>query len=90
VENILKLFKEAGYGVQYKLLNSNDYHVPQTRERVFYVGFRSDLCIKDFSFPSPLDEKPLTLRDAIWDLRDTAMPANPKNKHRNDLTVLNH
>jgi DNA (cytosine-5)-methyltransferase 1 len=90
VENIMKLFKEAGYDVQYKLLNSNDYHVPQTRERVFYVGFRSDLRIKDFSFPSPLDEKPLTLRDAIWDLRDTAMPANPKNKHRNDLTVLNH
>ena len=90
VENIMKLFKEAGYDVQYKLLNSNDYHVPQTRERVSYVGFRSDLCIKDFFFPSPLDEKPLTLRDAIWDLRDTAMPANPKNKHRNDLTVLNH
>jgi DNA (cytosine-5)-methyltransferase 1 len=90
VENIMKLFKKAGYDVQYKLLNSNDYHVPQTRERVFYVGFRSDLCIKDFSFPSPLDEKPLTLRDAIWDLQDAAMPANPKNKHRNDLSVLNH
>ena len=30
------------------------------------------------------------MRDAIWDLRDTAVPANPKNKHRTDLKILNH
>lgn len=90
VANILKLFDEAGYNVQYRLLNSNDYHVPQIRERVFYVGFRKDLKIRDFEFPSPLNEKPLTLRDAIWDLRDTAVSAAPKNKHRDDLKVLNH
>lgn len=90
VQNILKLFNQSGYDVQYKLLNSNNYHVPQVRERVFYVGFRKDLGIKDFTYPEPLAEKKLTLQDAIWDLKDTALPANPKNKHREDLKILNH
>ena len=90
VKNILSLFDEAGYNVQHRLLNANDYHVPQIRERVFYVGFRKDLGIDDFEYPKPFDERSLTLRDAIWDLRDTARPALPKNKHRSDLRILNH
>lgn len=90
VHNILSLFSETGYTVQYKLLNANDYHVPQIRERVFYIGFRKDLKIKDFEFPVPVKEHPLTLRDAIWDLKDTAVPSLTKNKHRNDLKILNH
>lgn len=90
VKNILSLFGRAGYDVQYKLLNANDYHVPQIRERVFYIGFRKDLKIDDFEYPVPLKGKPLTLKDAIWDLRKTAVPALPKNKHREDLKVLNH
>jgi DNA (cytosine-5)-methyltransferase 1 len=90
VQNILKLFDNSGYDVQYKLLNSNDYHVPQVRERVFYVGFRKDLGIDDFTYPEPLNEKPLTLQNAIWDLKDSALPALPKNKHREDLKILNH
>lgn len=90
VKNILNLFDKAGYNVQYKLLNSNDYNVPQIRERVFYVGFRKDLNIDDFTYPMPLNEKKLTLKDAIWDLKDTALPALSKNKHREDLQILNH
>ena len=90
VRNILRLFDAAGYSVQYKLLNANDYHVPQIRERVFYVGFRKELNIADFEYPKPLNEKPLTLKDAIWDLRSSAVPALPKNKHRMDLKILNH
>lgn len=90
VKNILTLFGEAGYDVQYRLLNANDYHVPQIRERVFYVGFRKDLGIHNFEYPKPLDEPHLTLRDAIWDLRETAVPALLKNKHRGDLAILNH
>jgi DNA (cytosine-5)-methyltransferase 1 len=31
------------YNVVYRVLNSADFGVPQTRERVFIVGFRSDL-----------------------------------------------
>lgn len=40
------------YNVDFKLLNAADYGVPQNRERVFIVGFRSDLNLK-WSFPKP-------------------------------------
>lgn len=38
------------YNVVYRLLNAANYGVPQRRERVFLVGFRSDLDVK-WSFP---------------------------------------
>jgi len=38
------------YDVQFRLLNAANYGVPQTRERVFIVGVRSDLG-KKWSFP---------------------------------------
>lgn len=38
------------YNVIFRLLNAADYGVPQKRERVFIVGFRSDLNI-EWSFP---------------------------------------
>ena len=47
---ILKEFEESGYDVQYRILNSANYGVPQKRERVIIVGFRKDLNI-EFSFP---------------------------------------
>ena len=47
---ILKEFEDSGYDVQHRILNSANYGVPQKRERVIIVGFRSDLNIK-FDFP---------------------------------------
>lgn len=47
---ILKEFEDSGYDVQFRILNSANYGVPQKRERVIIVGFRKDLNI-DFSFP---------------------------------------
>lgn len=47
---ILKEFEESGYDVQYRILNSANYGVPQKRERVIIVGFRKDLNV-NFSFP---------------------------------------
>lgn len=83
VQNILKLFDETGYDVSLTLVNAKNYGVAQDRKRVFYIGFRKDLNIK-FNFPkgSTEDEdKKITLRDTIWDLQDTAVPAADKNKH---------
>jgi DNA (cytosine-5)-methyltransferase 1 len=40
------------YRVIWRLLNAADYGVPQKRERVFFVGFRSDIQIP-WSFPAP-------------------------------------
>lgn len=44
------------YRVVFELLNAANYGVPQTRERVFFVGFRSDLGI-DWHFPRPTHSK---------------------------------
>jgi len=45
--------KETGlrYRVVYRVLNAADYGVPQRRERVIFVGFRSDLNLH-WSFPA--------------------------------------
>ena len=40
------------YHVVFRVLNAADYGIPQRRERVFIVGFRSDLGI-EFAFPKP-------------------------------------
>lgn len=83
VKNILKMFEECGYDVSLTLVNAKDYGVAQERKRVFYIGFRKDLKIK-FDFPKGStedDNKKITLRDIIWDLKDTAVPAGEKNQH---------
>ncbi len=83
VQNILKMFKESGYDVSLTLVNAKDYGVAQERKRVFYIGFREDLHI-DFKFPkgsTEKDEDKITLKDIIWDLKDSAVPTLPRNKH---------
>jgi len=42
--------EQTEYSVVFRLLNAADYGVPQRRERVFFVGFRSDLGV-EWSFP---------------------------------------
>lgn len=44
------------YDVHYQLINAADYGVPQTRERVFIVGIRSDLQL-DWHFPAATHSK---------------------------------
>lgn len=83
VKNIIDMFKECGYDVSLNLVNAKDYGVAQERKRVFYIGFRKDLNIK-FDFPKGStedDNKKITLKDIIWDLKDTAVPAGKKNQH---------
>ncbi len=90
VRGFMRLFDEAGYNVNLKMLNANDYNVPEDRDRIFYVGFRKDLNIHDFQYPAPLEHKP-TLRECIWDLKDSAIPAREKNKTNGEVCkVPNH
>lgn len=90
VQKFLKLFDEAGYNVSLKMLNANDYDVPEDRDRVFYVGFRKDLGISYYQYPTPRNHKP-TLRECIWDLKDNAIPALEHNKtNGKSCKVPNH
>jgi DNA (cytosine-5)-methyltransferase 1 len=86
--NVISEFEQAGYQVSYKLLNANDYDVPQDRLRVIIVGYHKDLN-KTFLFPDKLPRK-LFLKDAILDLPE-AIPALSNNKTNGiSLKVANH
>lgn len=59
---IIKEFEKAGYHVKFALLNASHYGVPQKRERVFIVGFKSKSKFDKFFFPEPLTrENPVQL-----------------------------
>jgi DNA (cytosine-5)-methyltransferase 1 len=81
VEIIKEDFAKLGYVVSHKLLNTADYGVPETRERVIIVGVRKDLK-REFKFPEPTHSKTpsgklkpwVSLKEAIGDLED-------QNKH---------
>lgn len=49
---ILETLQELHYNVSLKVLNSADFGVPQERKRLYFVGFREDLKVKDFPFPT--------------------------------------
>ncbi|WP_193554445.1 DNA (cytosine-5-)-methyltransferase [Helicobacter saguini] len=43
LRTILELLQSCNYNVSYKLLNSLDFNLPQSRERIYFVGIRKDL-----------------------------------------------
>ena len=86
-DGFLEMFEKCGYTLNWKLINANDYGVPEDRERVIIVGFREDLG-KKFIFPEPLEHKP-TLKESIGDLPE-AIPALDKNKANSNLEIANH
>ena len=86
---IQELFKESGYTLSFQLLNAADYWVAQDRKRVFFIGYRDDLKMK-FQFPMPVEKKRY-LKDVIFELADTALPAIGKNHTNGQKCVLpNH
>jgi len=62
---ILKDLEEAGYNVSYKVLNSLDFGVPQSRERIYFVGVRKDLAKSKYEFPKP--QEPKQVKDYLID-----------------------
>ena len=91
LENIKSMFRDCGYNLSFQLLNASDYGVPQDRKRVFFIGYRNDLEI-EYNFPSgnTIFNK-LTLKDAIGDLAEGALPAIKNNlTNGNECTLPNH
>lgn len=49
---IKKTFEEyCGYQIYYQVLNGKDYGIPQSRERIYCIGFREET---DFKYPAPI------------------------------------
>ena len=55
--NVVKgVFESLNYdGNESPILNAKNYGIPQSRERLFIIGFRADLGIKDFKFPDEIE-----------------------------------
>jgi len=69
---ILKTLKTTGYNIRVKLMNAMWYEVPQSRERMFFIGVRNDLKIEP-SFPMPLKTF-ITFREATKGIENNVMP----------------
>jgi len=66
IKLIVNDFEKLGYKVDYKLINSADYGVPQQRERVIIMGNRIKVKNK---FPKSLYKgKHITVKDVVGDL----------------------
>lgn len=52
---IVEALEKIGYHIQHKVLNSAEYSsIPQNRERIYIVGFRTKQFAKKFEFPNPV------------------------------------
>lgn len=67
--NTFKVIREAlvmnGYFIKWKTMNSKDYgNIPQNRERIYVVGFKSKKQYDSFHFPNKIN-RTTTLNDVI-------------------------
>jgi len=67
--NVLTQLKRAGYVVDKRVLRATDFGVPQLRQRLFIIGRRKDRDDLNLVFPEAVFETPVSVRDAIGDLR---------------------
>jgi DNA (cytosine-5)-methyltransferase 1 len=105
IQTIVEEFENAGigYNVEYKVLTSSDYGVPQKRERVILIGFRKDLKLFP-EFPEEDKNIQITVDEAILDLpvihagqgnENADYFSEPKNNYqkvmrKNSTKVFNH
>lgn len=64
-KEIIKHFKDLGYNIDCKIVNTVDFGVPQFRSRVLFIGNRISSFIK---FPEKNIEKYVSVKEAIDDL----------------------
>jgi len=76
---INEINKIGKYIINYKVLNANDYSVPQNRKRLIIVGVNSSLN-KTFSFPEPHKYKPV-LKDVLVDCPESPGAVYKKEKY---------
>lgn len=103
---IISKFESIGYEVDYSVLNAADFGVPQSRRRVFFIGFRKGALRKVWSFKEhgPGDHQLVTVDMAISDLPqitagegsdEQPYPVSPQNAYQKwaraeSRAVFNH
>jgi len=64
LDHILSRIRDAGYHAGFYVLNSFDYGVPQSRVRIYIVGFLEERHFRSFRLPAPVADK-ITLKDIL-------------------------
>ncbi len=75
-EILINEFLHIGYSVNYRVLSANDYGVPQTRRRVFFIGHMVEKAsdgtyinlVSPVNFPQRNIARDVTIKEAIDDL----------------------
>lgn len=80
IKIILEEMYAAGYKVEWKVLDSVNYGVPQMRERVYFVGVKKDLATDKKKFIWPNEVKIPNLSDYLIDTENGILD------HENDTT----
>lgn len=78
-EKILSELKRIGYDVRYAVLNSKDYGIPQTRERLWILGYKGKLP-ESFILEPPK-------RELKYRLKDFLDPSPEKELYRSDTQI---
>lgn len=79
-------FEQIGYNVYTQILNSKDFGVPQNRERIYIVCFRSDIDSTAFEFPKPTGKK-VCIKDV---LENSPIPSKYYLSETYMQTLINH
>lgn len=66
-DEVIATLRSCGYRVKARVLNAKWYGVPQSRERVIFVGIREDLGVEP-THPQPTVARPITVAEALEDL----------------------
>lgn len=84
---ILKELKASGYRVSARLLNAMYFHVPQSRQRMIFIGVRDDLQVEP-SHPGATSNAPCALC-AVAGIQDDINPYGPR-KFNQAMRFLTH
>ena len=82
---ILLRIKQAGYHAQKFVLNAYDYGVPQTRIRIYIIGFRDGKYLKRLQLPKPFPGE-VRLNDVLDSEIDMVCEDLPETKPRWSLS----
>ena len=85
LDYIMKRISQAGYHAEKFLLNAYDYGVPQTRVRIYIVGFRDKEYLSKFKLPQP-HPGAMQLSDVLDGVSHVNHSQNPSNHARWSLS----
>jgi len=66
IEIIFEEFARSGYRLMHVVLNAADFGVPQSRQRVFFIGVRTDLPFNVFLL-NPMNSNSKSAAVSLWD-----------------------